>query len=84
MMSFNRKNLIIVSTFFPPNRHIAVSRVEAYTKYLADDHDITVITLGQEDKSVNYKFENGVICKVHYVTKKGALTFFLFYAIIGS
>lgn len=79
MMSFNRKNLIIVSTFFPPNRHIAVSRVEAYAKYLADDHDITVIALGQEDKSVNYKFENGAICKVHYVTNKGALTSFLFY-----
>lgn len=74
-----RKKVIIVSVFFPPDRHIAVSRMEAYAKYLAIDHEVTVITLGREDRTVDYEFENGTTCKVHYVTNTGLLNSLLFY-----
>lgn len=74
-----RKKVVIFSAFFPPDRHIAVSRVEAYAKYLATDHDITVITFGQEDKVVNYDFGNGTFCKVYYVASNNIVTSLLFY-----
>lgn len=74
-----QKNIIIVSVFFPPFRHIAVSRVEAYSKYLACAHNVTVITLGEEDKLVHHIFDNGAICKVYYVANKSTFTDFLFY-----
>lgn len=74
-----RKNIIIISTFFPPNRHIAVSRVEAYAKYLSVEHQVTVITLGDREAVVDYEFENGTKCKVYYLSNKSLLTPLLFY-----
>lgn len=73
------KNIIIISTFFPPNRHIAVSRVETYAKYLSVEHQVTVITLGDREAVVDYEFENGTKCKVYYLSNKSLLTPLLFY-----
>lgn len=73
------KNILIVSVFFPPARHIAVSRIEAYAKYLSISNNVTVITLGEKEETVEYKFDNGANCKVHYFPNKGLLTAFLFY-----
>ena len=72
-------NILIVSVFFPPARHIAVSRIEAYAKYLSNSNNVTVITLGEKEETVEYKFDNGSNCKVHYLPNKGLLTAFLFY-----
>lgn len=74
------KNILIVSVFFPPARHIAVSRIEAYAKYLSISNNVTVITLGEKEETVEYNFDNGGNCKVHYLPNKGLLTAFLFYS----
>lgn len=74
-----KKNVAIISAFFLPARHIAVSRVEAYAKYLALDHNVTVITLGKEKGIKELTFENGASCTVYYFTNKGLLTSLLFY-----
>lgn len=73
------KNIIIISAFFPPARHIAVSRVEAYAKYLAVEHKVTVITLGKEQEKKEFIFENGASCTVYYLPNKGLLTYLIFY-----
>lgn len=73
------KEIIIVSIFFPPTRHIAVSRIEAYAKYLSISNNVTVITLGEKEETVEYNFDNGANCRVHYLPNEGLLTAFLFY-----
>lgn len=75
-----QKNILIVSVFFPPARQIAVSRIEAYAKYLSISNNVTVITLGEKEETVEYNFDNGANCKVHYLPNKGLLTAFLFYS----
>lgn len=75
-----QKNILIVSVFFPPARHIAVSRIEAYAKYLSISNNVTVITLGEKEETVEYNFDNGANCRVHYLPNEGLLTAFLFYS----
>lgn len=74
-----RSKILIVSTNFPPKRHVAVSRIEAYAKYLSIEHDVIIVTLGQESSTVNYEFENGGKCTVYYLTNDGLLAKLLFY-----
>ena len=75
----NKKNIILVSVFFSPNRHIAVNRIESYAKYLAVDHNVTVITMGDSRKTVRLKTANGDSFKVHYLPNEGFFTSLLFY-----
>lgn len=74
------KRIILLSTFFPPERHIATSRIEAYAKYLSIFHEVIVITLGEKDSVVEYRFDNNTTCKVYYIQNGGLFTSLLFYS----
>jgi len=74
-----KKNILIISTFFPPDRHIAVSRTVAYAQYLSESHNITVLTLGKESKQEKIFFENGSCCTVFYIENNFIFSNLLFY-----
>jgi glycosyltransferase involved in cell wall biosynthesis len=45
--------ILIISTFFPPRKHIASNRIESFAKYLSEfGHSITVITKGERDACI--------------------------------
>ena len=73
------KKIVIVSPYFPPDRHIAVNRIEAYAKYLSINNEVVVITLGDFDRFQNFNFDNGGACKVYYLSNHGFFSSFLFY-----
>lgn len=75
----SKKNILIVSTFFPPQQHIAVNRVVAYAKYLSVDHNVTVVTCGEKEIDYKYEFDNGASCRVFYLPNNSLFKRFLFY-----
>lgn len=75
------KTIVLISVFFPPERHIAVSRIEAYAKYLSlNHHKVIVITLGDKDSVENYNFNNQSLCKVYYVSNHSMFDSLLSYS----
>lgn len=76
----NKKNIVIISTFFPPNIHIASNRIYAYAKYLAKEHNITVVTSANEfSKKVIVSPYNTPIT-VYNIPNKGIFSNLLFYS----
>lgn len=57
-----KKRIAIVSTWFPPQQSVATNRILSFVKYLSEDFEIEVFTLGEKDKSVEWS-ENVI---VHY------------------
>jgi len=56
----NKKHIVIISTWYPPLKHVAVPRIKAFAKYLdKDKFDVTVVTLSL-DESVDGINEEGV------------------------
>lgn len=72
------KTILIISPYFPPHRHVAVSRIEAYAKYLSKKYKVIVVTMGDTDRSQTFKFGNGNQCYVYY-RKNPLIWRFLFY-----
>ena len=59
-MKNNKKHIVIISTWYPPLKHVAVPRIEAFSKYLdKDKFDVTVVTLSV-DESIEEINEKGV------------------------
>jgi glycosyltransferase involved in cell wall biosynthesis len=56
-----KHRIAIVTTWFPPNTGVAVNRMEAFAKYLGDDFDLEVFTIGSATETVE---KNGY--RVHY------------------
>jgi len=43
---FNRKRIALITTWYPPISSVATLRMDAFTKYLSEDFDVVVYTLG--------------------------------------
>lgn len=48
-----RKKIVILSTFFPPNNHIASSRILAFAETLSKYFDVTVITSNEKEEVIS-------------------------------
>ncbi|MDO5653062.1 MAG: hypothetical protein Q4G39_03055 [Brachymonas sp.] len=44
--------IALVTTFFPPANGVAVNRMHAFARYLAEKHEVVVVTLGKHDALV--------------------------------
>lgn len=56
-----KPRIALITTWFPPQNGVAVNRMEAFARYLADAYSLEIFTLGTEDKTEIQDFGN-----VHY------------------
>ena len=63
-----KKRIALITTWFPPNNGVAVNRMHAFAQYLSDEFDVTVFTLGDEEKDT--KIDNYTI---YYLPSYSAL-----------
>lgn len=62
----NRKNIALITTWFPPQKSVATNRMLAFTEYLSEEFDITVFALDNATHSKQWK--DGVF--VQYIQSK--------------
>ncbi len=63
--------IALITTWFPPAQSVAVNRMSAFAKYLSDEFELEVFTLGDENKEQSESFG-----KVHYIESKSILNHF--------
>lgn len=56
-----KPRIALITTWFPPMNGVAVNRMEAFARYLADDYCLVVFALGKEEKTEVQHFG-----QVHY------------------
>ena len=60
------KKILIISNFYYPQKHIAVKRIDAFSKYFfKNGYDVTVLTKDTKD---HFEIVDGI--KIVYVTDK--------------
>jgi len=76
-----RKRVLIITASFPPDNTVASLRLAGFSKYLAEDFDVHVLTAGQSGKSFIEEefmvFENGKRASVVRIKNNDWLYYFL-------
>lgn len=50
-----KERIALVTVYFPPQQGVAVNRMSAFAKYLSEDYEVEVFTLGKENITVSDK-----------------------------
>jgi glycosyltransferase involved in cell wall biosynthesis len=57
-----KKNIVLITTWFPPAIGVAVNRMSAFAKYLSHEkYDLTVLTLGETDSIIDEEYFNSKV-----------------------